>query len=278
MRLSVIISTYNHPRWLEHVLWGYATQSFRNFELLIADDGSTIETLRVIERLRDATRIPIRHIWHDHQGFRKCQILNQAIVAARHDYLVFTDGDCVPRADFLWQHARLARPGYLLSGGTVRLTRAVSDRMTKDDVLAGRATNPSWLIRMGQPRSRKLWVLCQQPVRAAILDAVTTTRPTFNGHNSSVWKSDLIAVNGFDTRMVYGGLDRELGERLQNAGVVGLQVRHRAVCVHLDHDRDYVSPEGIARNQAIRQCTQQSGRAWTQHGIQDTVRRNRRAA
>ncbi len=44
MRISVIISTYNQPQWLENVVWGYTVQTHRDFELVIADDGSTDET------------------------------------------------------------------------------------------------------------------------------------------------------------------------------------------------------------------------------------------
>ena len=90
------------------------------------------------------------------------------------------------------------------------------------------------------------------PLVSRLLDAVTTTRPTFNGHNASAWRDDLVRVNGFDERLEWGGLDREIGERLENAGVKGTQVRHRAVVVHLDHGRGYKRPEAIARNRAIR--------------------------
>ena len=106
MRLSVIISTYNQPQWLEKVVWGYAAQTHRDFELLIADDGSTPETGRTVERLRLESGLAIRHVWHEDHGFRKCAILNHAILDANADYLVFTDGDCIPRRDFLTQHAQ----------------------------------------------------------------------------------------------------------------------------------------------------------------------------
>ncbi|HJS07406.1 MAG TPA: glycosyltransferase, partial [Pirellulales bacterium] len=117
MRLSVILSTFNSPAWLEKALWGYAAQSHRNFEVLVADDGSSDETRQRIDVMRVRTGMTIRHIWHEDRGFRKCTILNRAIEAAAADYLVFSDGDCIPRHDFLGVHARLARLGRFLSGG-----------------------------------------------------------------------------------------------------------------------------------------------------------------
>ena len=113
MRLSVIISTYNVPQWLEKVIWGYAAQSHQDFELLIADDGSTEETAVCIQQLQRAVGLAIEHIWHEHNGFRKCTILNKAIVAAANEYLVFADGDCVPRWDLPGHPRRTGRAGLL---------------------------------------------------------------------------------------------------------------------------------------------------------------------
>jgi hypothetical protein len=102
---------------------------------------------------------------------------------------------------------------------------------------------------------------------AGWLDWVTTTRATWNGCNASTWKENILAVNGHDERMEYGGLDRELGERLVNSGIRTRQIRHRAVCVHLDHGRGYMRPEIIERNRAIRRETRRSRSVWTPCGI-----------
>jgi glycosyltransferase involved in cell wall biosynthesis len=274
MHVSVIISTYNQPEWLEKVIWGYAAQTFRDFELLIADDGSTQETALLICRLREMTGLPIRHVWHEDLGFRKCAILNRATVAAEGDYLVFSDGDCIPRCDFLAQHIALAEPGWFLSGGCVRLPRELSRRIAPADVVFQRATDPRWLRGNGLKWSRRLCMLSFGPRMARLLDAITTTRPTWNGCNCSTWTRHVLAVNGHDERMQYGGLDRELGERLINAGIRPKQVRHRAVCVHLDHDRHYACPQLIAFNKAIRQETRRTRAVWTSYGIeQDRVNR-----
>lgn len=268
MRVSVILATYNQPRLLEMTLWGYAAQSHRNFEVLIADDGSTGETADTIRRLRKETGLEIHHVWHEHQGFRKCTILNRAIAAATADYLVFSDGDCVPRWDFLAQHVRHAREGCLLSGGCLRLPRGLTERITKDDILQRRVTRPAWLLRHGMNWSHKLLKLCFRPSIGRVLDALTPTRPTFNGHNASAWRADVLRVNGYDERMVYGGLDRELGERLMNLGVRPRQVRHRAVCLHLWHPRDYVTRQGWDQNDRIRDETRRQRHTWTPHGIE----------
>jgi hypothetical protein len=85
-----------------------------------------------------------------------------------------------------------------------------------------------------------------------MLDALTPTGPTWNGHNASTWRDALIAANGFDLDMPYGGQDRALGERLVNLGFRGQQIRHRAPCLHLDHGRPYRDQAKIEANLAIR--------------------------
>lgn len=252
MKLSVIFSTYEQPAWLEKVLWGFATQTYTDFEVLIADDGSSEPTRAVIERVRAQVPYPIEHLWQPHEGFGKCRILNKAIATSTGAYCFFTDGDCIPRADLLAVHAEHARPGHFISGGYLKLPMSTSELITREDILSGRATNYVWLRDHGVPWSRRLARLRWGPRAAAALDAITPTGATFNGHNASVWRADLVAVNGFDERLEWGGLDREIGERLENAGISGRQFRHRALVVHLDHPRGYKNAAGIAANRAIR--------------------------
>jgi len=266
MRLSVIVTTYNQPAWLEKVLWGLSAQTLRDFQVVIADDGSGEETRRVVNDARGD--LPdLRHVWHEDDGFRKTEILNKAILAAQGDYLVFTDGDCVPRRDFMALHKSLARPGRFLSGGYIKLPRDVSEAITREDVVQGRATSFRWLRAQGVPLSRQLTRLAVPARAGALLDRVTPTRASWNGHNSSVWRTDALAVNGFDERMGWGGLDREFGERLENAGVRGRQIRHRALVVHLDHPRGYKKADVIARNLEIRRETALTRRTRTPAGL-----------
>jgi len=267
VKISVVLTTYNSPKWLEKVIWGYSVQTFSDFELVIADDGSNSETRSLLSRLAEVTGVAIRHVWHEDHGFRKCQILNEAIQQSVGDLLVFTDGDCIPRSDFLEVHDDLAEPGCFLSGGLVRLPLPLSEQITIDDIVYGRATNRRWLRSNGLPLTRKVLLINERPRLGRWLDGMTTTRPSWNGHNSSGWREDILRVNGFDERLAYGGLDRELGERMVNAGVRPKQIRHRAICVHLDHDRGYFNQEALERNRAIRREVRDCQLTWTEHGI-----------
>lgn len=267
MRISIIITTYNNPAWLEKTLWGYAAQTDRDFSVLIADDGSTEETGQCIDRVRRETGLEMRRVWQEDDGFRKCIILNKAIAAAEADYLIFTDGDCIPRNDFVAVHRRFAQPGYFLSGGYFKLPLTVSQAITPEEIRANSIFDRRWLVRTGVASSLKLVKFHLSDGMATWCNRLTTTRPTFNGMNSSVWREDALRVNGFDERMQYGGLDREFGERLINAGVRPLQIRYHALCLHLDHGRGYRTPETLEKNRAIRRETREKKRTWTEYGI-----------
>lgn len=267
MRTSVILSTYNQPEWLTKTLWGYACQQVRPDEIIIADDGSTEATAMAIEHARGETGLNLRHVWHEDLGFRKTQILNQALEAATGSYLIFSDGDCVPRRDFVLVHAKNAARGCFLSGGAVRLSMDGSRSISEVDVATGGCFRTDWAAKQGGVKWSQRFKLLPAGVMATALDRLTTTRPTWNGGNASCWKKDAIEVGGFDERMQYGGEDREFGERLVNLGLKPLQVRHRAVVVHLEHGRGYVQPEMAERNRVIRATTVAMKRVRTEHGL-----------
>lgn len=267
MFASVIFTTYNHPKWLEKTLWGFSAQSYRDFEIIIADDGSSEETRTVIESFKTQTDIPVQHIWQPDDGFQKCRILNKAIVSSQGEYLIFTDGDCIPHPDFVKNHIELSADKTLLSGGYFKLPLDVSQAITKQDILDGNATRPGWLLKKGVPFTLRLSKLFSHRVFGRILDAITLTGATWNGHSASTWKKYVLETNGFDERMQYGGQDREFGERLINMGLKTRQVRYRCSCVHLDHGRGYATPESISLNKSIRKHTRTNRVSRTDYGI-----------
>ena len=264
---SIIISTYNSPLWLEKVLYGYNNQTYRNFEMVIADDGSTQETFELLDRLGKEMFYSIVHVWHEDRGFQKSQILNKAILKSSAEYIIMSDGDCIPRKDFVEQHIKYREEGYFLSGGYFMLPMDISESISKDDIYTERCFDLAWLKNLGLKTSFRNNKLDSGAVKAKMLNSFTPTNASWNGHNASGWKNDILAVNGFDERMQYGGQDRELGERLVNAGIRAKQIRYNAIVLHLDHPRGYKNEQSIAKNRAIRKITQEQEVAFTPYGI-----------
>ena len=267
MHFSVIISTYNKPDFLERVLWGYAAQSRRDFQIVVADDGSGPATADLIRRMRTDAGLDLLHVWHEDRGFRKTEILNRAIVACDGDHLLFTDGDCIPRRDLLEVHHALSQHGRYLAGGYLKLPAHVSAAIGVADVVSGRFARLDWLRARGWRPGRRALRLVASRRLGALFDALTPTAAHFHGNNASVARAALLDVNGFEGEMGYGGLDRALGYRLENLGVKGKQIRHRAICLHLHHERPYRDLQMVQQNQAILQRIRKTGEVRARRGI-----------
>lgn len=263
--IGVVISTYNNPKWLEKTLWGYLYQTCKPNEIIIADDGSRDDTRILIESFKDI--LPIRHVWHEDRGFQKTRILNSALLEARSDYLIFTDQDCIPRYDFVEVHSRYAKKGMFLSGGYFKLPMNLSLALSREDISTGRAFSLRWLLRHGLNLNLKCTKLLGCDGFAKFMNAVTPARATWNGCNSSGWRENLIAVNGFNEKMSYGGEDRELGLRMVNMGIKPVQIRFSAIALHLDHKRPYKTHESMEKNRIIIRSTKKNCLVVTPYGI-----------
>lgn len=265
--ISVVISTYNSPNWLEKVLAGYSNQTYQNFEVVIADDGSSKATEQVVQEARRRSNFSIKHVWQADKGFRKCRILNKAVLFCEHQYIIFTDGDCIPRRDFVAIHGQEAMAGRYLSGTYFKLPMATSQAITPAQIDNGDCFRLSWLHAHGLSYFRKAYKIGLPYPVAKFFNAITTTRCNFKGSNGSAWRDDILNVNGFDERMHWGGEDREFGVRLMNSGVQSKHVRFDAVVIHLDHARGYVNPELVLQNKQLRQRNERQKVKWTDFGI-----------
>jgi glycosyltransferase involved in cell wall biosynthesis len=252
---------------LEKVLWGFFVQTNKNFEIVIADDGSRDDTRGLIESLGRASPVPVRHVWQADDGFQKSRILNKAVAAAKGEYLIFTDGDCIPREDFVAEHLRHAEDRCYLSGGYFKLPLDISEAITRDDVASQRIFSPEWMRSQGMDLSliRSLKLTMQGRV-GDVLNHLPV-KASWNGHNSSCYKKWAIAVNGFDENMQYGGQDAEFGRRLRHAGIKAKRIRYSTICVHLEHGHGYVTPEMKANSARIRENTKKHKLTWTEVGL-----------
>lgn len=266
-KASVIFTTYNQPEWLRKALWGYECQTEKDFEIVIADDGSGEETKKVIDEFQRNSQLIINHVWHPDEGYRKCPILNKAIIASKAEYLIFTDGDCIPREDFIEVHLKNAEPGLFLSGGTVRLPMALSTQLTREDISSQQAFSLKWLYNNGLKRTNKSLKLVKKKWFTRTMNKLTPANASWNGHNASGWRKDIFAINGFNEEMLYGGQDREFGERLFNYGIKSKQIRYSAICLHLEHGRPYKTKKSIKKNRLIRNHVKKKEIIKTKEGI-----------
>lgn len=234
MRIAVIVTTYNRIDALRAVLEGYLRQTDRDFELIVADDGSTAATQEVIRSYQAKSPFPIRHVWQEDLGFRLSAIRNRAIAATDSPYIVFTDGDCIPSIDFVASHRRLAEPGYFLSGNRILLSESFTGRILKEWIPVHEWGTAHWLAARIRGDINRFLPLIRLPGgwRKTAPDKWEGVKTC----NLSVWRNDLERINGFDESYTGWGLeDSDLVIRLLRAGVKHKSARFSSPVFHLWH-------------------------------------------
>lgn len=235
MKITVIVTTYNRPDALAATLDGFLAQDVRDFELAVADDGSTAETRLLTETYARKAPFAVRHVWQEDRGFRAGAIRNRAIAATAAEYVIFSDGDCVPPPAFVQRHRELAEPGYFLSANRILL----SERLTTE-VLQKRLPVHAWgagdWFRAWLKRDvNRVMPLMQLP-DAAFRKRSPKRWKGVKTCNLSAWRTDLLRVNGFDESYSGWGLeDSDLVIRLLHAGVKHKSARFAAPVFHLWH-------------------------------------------
>ena len=238
MRVAVVVPTYNRPDALAAVLEGYLLQDDLDFELIVADDGSTEETRRVVEEFRKRAPFPVKHVWQEDQGFRLSAVRNRAVAATDAQYVIFSDGDCIPARYLVSAHRRLAERGYFLSGNRVLVsegfTRELLDRKVPVQAWSTRQWLGAWLRG-----AINRWIPLVRLPDSALRRRSAKRWQGVKTCNLSVWREDLLRVNGFDESFSGWGLeDSDLVIRLYRAGVGHKSARFAAPVFHLWHQEN----------------------------------------
>lgn len=235
---SVIISFYNKIDYLKLVLAGFEIQTYKNFEIIIADDGSEEKVVKEIESIASDYPFRIKHIWQEDKGFRKNKILNQAILASESDYLIFIDGDCVPHSHFVEGHIEYKSSGVALTGRRVNLSQRITNLLTPQKIKDGFLEKNFHLLIEDGLFGKSF------DVEKGLYFESRLLRKLFNrksrgllGCNFSLHKKDILDINGFDERYEAPsiGEDSDVQFRLELKGIKIKSLNHIAVQYHLYH-------------------------------------------
>lgn len=232
MNLSVIISYYKNLENLKLILKALYKQSVGGFEVIISEDDYNEETIEYIEARRPYFLFSINHInKKEDTGFRKNYMLNKAIMAARADFVVFIDGDCVPHKQFVKQYVKNLKKGEFMSGRAVMLSKDISETIIEKQSL--RKLNIFSLMFSSSEKVKEAIFFTLFPLTHKIRGMV--------GRNWGIHKQDLIDINGFDTDYVFAGVgeDVDVEWRLMKNGIKRKSIKNKAIVYHIFHQKVY---------------------------------------
>lgn len=233
--ISVIVTTYNRPDALSAVLRSLARQTDTDFEVVVADDGSTAPTADVVTAWLGKVGQRLEHIWHEDRGFRAAEIRNRAIIAAHGRYCIFLDGDCIARPDFVAVHRRLAEPGWFVTGNRILLSRELTTAALREGATPETWSVGRWLgerLRGGINRLSALLHLPLGPLRRLRQRQWAGARSC----NLAIWRADLDRVDGFDADYAgWGKEDSDIIVRLLHAGLRRKDGTFATGVIHLWH-------------------------------------------
>ncbi len=265
-KASLIIAVYNHADFLEKVLLSLSRQSEKEFEIIVADDGSGDEIKEMIAKYNSLSSsqfaYPIKHAWHEDDGFRKTIIANSAVMMSDSEYLIFIDGDCILHHKFVERHIVRAKVNHVQTGRRVMLSDEASKKMTNEDISSGLIESPSYWKRSMDVREANTKYGYYKPLFYKFFN-LTHSGYRIIGCNFSIHKTDFMAINGYDQRVIGRGLeDTNLNNRLIMVGTRVDYIAQEAIQYHLHH-----SFEPIPHSDEVVDQFTNPANAWSETGM-----------
>lgn len=257
-KLTLIISVYNKVHELELILTALEHQSFSDFEIIIADDGSGSEIKELVNMKKKKSKLKLSHIWQKDMGFRKNRILNKAIIASKTNYLVFIDGDCLPHSDFTMQHHKNRGANTVLCGSRVILSKKLSQKITLDNIASKDFENGTLeriLDSFRNRNKRSTYVEEGFYIESEFISSLLRRKsPRLLGCNYSLPKEVMIKINGLDENYTGPGIgeDSDIEFRLRLSGAHLKSIRNKAIVYHFYHHITKEHPANLKYFESVK--------------------------
>jgi glycosyltransferase involved in cell wall biosynthesis len=233
--ISVIVATYNRADALDACLRGFARQSDRGFEVIVADDGSRSDTADLVLSWQGRLGVPLTHVWHEDNGFRLAEIRNRAILASQGANCVFIDGDCIPCRDYVAAHRALSESGWFVAGNRALLSREFTEQVLRDHLEPECWSGVRWLTARLRGDVNRIAPLLRLPL-GPLRRLQPTNWRSARGGNLAIRRDDLDRIDGFDAMFSgWGREDSDVVLRLMRVGVRRKDGRFAAGVLHLWH-------------------------------------------
>jgi glycosyltransferase involved in cell wall biosynthesis len=249
MTVSLIITIYKSTDFLNRVLESVKLQTYKPLEIIITEDGEYEENRKLVESWSKKLSTPLVHLTQKDIGNRKPLALNKAILKSKGDYLVFVDGDCVLRKDFIADHVKMADEKSFITGRRVELSKKATDFLTPECIGAGYLNNfpvKLWADALfGETHNLGRFFKTPKLLRPLLS---RNQIDDIRGCNFSVHRKHMISINGFsnDFSGAYGE-DSDVEYRLKFLGLQMKSIKGAAIQYHLWHKTQVKDQENQER-------------------------------
>ncbi len=269
MTVSLIITIYKSTDFLNRVLESVKRQTVKPIEVIVTEDGEFAENAKLITKWQTSLGAPLIHLTQKDIGNRKPIALNKAIARATGEYLVFIDGDCILRHDFIGDHLEMADEKSFITGRRVELSSRASEYLTAERIASGYLDHfPArlWMDALfGETHNLGRFFKTPKFLRGLLArEEIDDIR----GCNFSVHKKHMIAINGFgnDFSGAYGE-DSDVEYRLKFLGLKMKSIKGAAIQYHLWHKTQVKDQENQGRLAQVLK----SGQARTNNGLTEST-------
>lgn len=256
-KVSYIVSVYKNTAALELIILGLQRQSFIEFELIVAEDNDGAAMKALVESYRQKVSFDIKHVSQKDEGFLKTKALNKAIAVSTGDYIIFTDGDCIPHQHFVKEHYRNREYNRFLYGRRVMLSQQLTQTLYAHKNLG---TLNLWNMIINK------CLRIEDGLYLPFLKSKTQSSTGVWGCNWSVHKKDLIEINGFDEDFNLAGFgeDTDIEWRLFKKGLLLKKLKNKAIQYHLDHTLNYTD---TSKMEALFELKKAEGKIFCDNGL-----------
>ncbi|MEW6552120.1 MAG: glycosyltransferase [Campylobacterota bacterium] len=241
MKVSLIIPTYKDTIALKLILDALQYQTYKNFEVIVAEDDNSRDTLEILSNYK--APFDIKHYYHEDKGNRKPKAVNASIAMSSGTYIILIDGDTIPFSTFIEYHVLLSEPQKALCGRRVNIGDKVSSDLRNNRITAKKIED-NYIkmykyLKNDNIRHYEQGISFHPHSFLYKLFAKANRNIHIVASNFSCFKEDLLKVNGIDEDLPYAPSrdDTDLEWRLKAVGIEMKSAKYCANLLHLNHSR-----------------------------------------
>ena len=257
IKISLIIPIYKKKDFIEAVLESINYQTYRNFEVIVAEDDNTLKSF--INNLRNKVNYKLIHVQQEDLGYRRNTALNNGVKNSLGNLIVVIDQDCMLHPKFLEEYAKNFNNGDMFVGRRFNLGKKYTEVVLKNKI---RKFN---LFRL-------IFTDCRikEIARGAYLPWLKVKRTTrCLGSNFGIKRELLLKLNGFDENYIgYGLEDVDIEKRVLMAGGKIFSMKNKAIQYHLYHPEPQGNLERYHLNRAVLDKTIETKQYICKNGLE----------